>query len=137
MGQDRSSGDVRVRSAFPPIATKSRTSLGRGVCFLIGLGVAVQRSTSHLVFRKGDARTHSTQIFGSRQGLSAGAWHEAANLRCPIIVLVRPDYGRPKTVGLGYNRGVGHDNPLPINSYTIVLVLSVPVDILHTEAVGK
>ena len=60
-------------------------------------------------------------------------------LRCAIATAlrIRPNYGRTKTVGLGYNRGVGHDKPLPINSYTVVPILRVQVDILHSDAVGK
>ncbi len=58
-------------------------------------------------------------------------------MRCAIRVVIWPHDGRPKTVRLSYNRDVRHDNPLPINSYTIVPILRVPVDILHTDAVGK
>jgi len=72
-----------------------------------------------------------------RLGLSSGTRHEAANLRCTIGFPVRPNHGRTKAVRLGYNREVRHDKPLPINSHPIVPILSVPVDILHTEAVGK
>ena len=78
-----------------------------------------------------------TQAFNpaARLRLGASAWHEAPNLRCAIAVLVRPDYRWPKTVGLGYNGVVRHNEPLAIDSYTIVSILGVPVDILHTEAV--
>ena len=80
-----------------------------------------------------------TQAFNpaARLRLGASAWHEAANLRCAIAVLIRPDYRWPKTVGLGYNGVVRHDELLSIDPYTIVSILGVPVDILHTEAVGK
>jgi tetratricopeptide (TPR) repeat protein len=47
-----------------------------------------------------------------------------------------PHNGRAETVGLGYNGVVRHDEPLSIDSHTIVSILGVPVDILHTEAVG-
>ena len=80
-----------------------------------------------------------TQAFNpaARLRLGASAWHEAANLRCAIAVLVRPDYRWPKTVGLGYNGVVRHDEPLSIDSHTVVPILGFPVDILHTDAVGK
>jgi hypothetical protein len=65
------------------------------------------------------------------------ARHEAANLNCAITVPVRPCYGRTQTVGLGHNRSVRYDKPLAINAHTIVSIQRVPVDILHTYAVGK
>jgi hypothetical protein len=71
------------------------------------------------------------------QILSAGARHEATNLRCTVGIPIRPYNGRTKTVGLVYNCGVRHNKPLPINSYTIVPILRVPVDILHSDSVGK
>src|SRR2546430_13250224 len=69
--------------------------------------------------------------------LGAGARHKAANLCCPIVISVRPHYGRAKTVGLGYNRDIRYDHPLPINSHAILPILSIPVDIFHADAVGK
>ena len=54
-----------------------------------------------------------------------------------VAVVIGPHNGGAETVGLGYNGVVRHDEPLSIDSYTIVSILGVPVDILHTEAVGK
>ena len=71
------------------------------------------------------------------QILSAGAWHKATNLCCTVGIPIRPYNGRTKTVGLVYNCGVRHDKPLPINSYTIVPILRVPVDIFNSDAVGR
>ena len=70
-------------------------------------------------------------------GLRAGTRDEAANLGVAVAVVVGPHNGLAETVGLGYNGGVRHDEPLSIDSHTIVPLLGVPVDILHTEAVGK
>jgi len=52
-------------------------------------------------------------------------------------VVIGPHNGRAETVGLGYNGVVRHDEPLAIDSHTVVPILGVPVDILHTDAVGK
>ena len=66
--------------------------------------------------------------------LGASARHKAADLGVAVTVVIGPHNSRTKAVGLGYNRDVRHDKPLPINAYPIVPILSVPVD---TEAVGK
>ena len=65
------------------------------------------------------------------------AAHEAANLCVAVAVVIGPHNGRTETVGLGHNRVVRHDEPLSIDSHTIVPILGVPVDILNTEAVGE
>jgi hypothetical protein len=54
-----------------------------------------------------------------------------------VAVVIGPHNGRAETVGLGYNGVVRHDEPLSIDSHTIVPILGVPVDILHTDAVGN
>src|SRR5437588_6601178 len=72
-----------------------------------------------------------------RLRLRAGTRHKAADLGVAVTVVIGPHNSRTKAVGLGYNREVRHDKPLPINSYPIVPILRVPVDILHTETVGK
>ena len=69
--------------------------------------------------------------------LRARSRDEAANLCVAVAVVIGPHNGWAETVGLGYNSVVGHDKPLPINSYPIVPTLGVPVDILHAKAVGK
>src|SRR5215469_4527456 len=80
-----------------------------------------------------------TQAFNpaARLRLGASAWHEAANLCVGVAVVIGPHNGRAETVGLGYNGVVRHDEPLSIDSHTVVPILGVPVDILHTDAVGK
>ena len=69
--------------------------------------------------------------------LGASARHKAANLCVAVTVVIGPHDGRAETVGFGYNCRVGHHKPLPVNSYTIVAVLWVPIDILNTDTVGK
>src|SRR5436190_6532494 len=71
------------------------------------------------------------------RGLRAGTRHEAANLCVAVAVVNGPHNGRAETVGLGYNCCVRHDQPLSIDAHTIVPIPGVPVDILHTKAVGK
>src|SRR5215469_813832 len=80
-----------------------------------------------------------TQAFNpaARLRLGASAWHEAANLCVAVAVVIGPHNRRAETVGLGYNGVVRHDEPLSIDAHTIVPILGIPVDILHTEAVGK
>ena len=48
-----------------------------------------------------------------------GQWFVVAD----VTVVIVPYDGRAETVGFGYNRGVGHHKPLPVNSYTIVALL--------------
>jgi hypothetical protein len=69
--------------------------------------------------------------------LRAGTRHEAANLCVAVAVVTGPHNSWAETVGLGYNGLVGHDEPLSINSHTILPIQGVPVDILHAKAVGK
>src|SRR6516164_3971864 len=69
--------------------------------------------------------------------LRAGPRHETANLCVAVAVIIGPHNGRAEAVGLGYNGGIRHDDPLSIYSHAIVPILGVPVDILHTEAVSK
>ena len=71
------------------------------------------------------------------ESLDAGTWHEASDLRSAICVLVRPHYSRTEAVGFGHDSRVRYDKPLSMKSYTIVSIQCVPVDILHTDAVGK
>src|SRR5215471_13579163 len=80
-----------------------------------------------------------TQAFNpaARLRLGASAWHEAANLCVAVAVVIGPHNGRAETVGLGYNGVVRHHNPFPLNSYAIVPILRVPIDILHADTVGK
>src|SRR5215472_3747918 len=73
----------------------------------------------------------------SAKGLRASARHKAANLGVAVTVVIGPHNGRAETVGLGYNGVVRHDEPLSIDAHTIVPILGIPIDILHTEAVGK
>ena len=40
-------------------------------------------------------------------------------------------------VGLGYHSRVRHHNPFPPNSYAIVPILRVLIDILHADTVSK
>jgi hypothetical protein len=54
-----------------------------------------------------------------------------------VAVVIGPHNGRAETVRLGYNGSVRHDDPLSIDSHTIVPVLRIPVDVLHSGAVGK
>src|SRR5215467_5480300 len=70
-------------------------------------------------------------------GLRAGTRDEAANLGVAVAIVIRPHNGRAKTVGLSHNGVVRHPNPFPLNSYAIVPILSVPIDILHADTVGK
>ena len=69
--------------------------------------------------------------------LRAGPRHETANLCVAVAVIIGPHNGRAEAVGLGYNGGIRHDEPLSIDAHTIVPILGVPVDVLHAEAVGK
>ena len=52
-------------------------------------------------------------------------------------VVVGPHNSRAEPVGLGYHGRVRHPNPFPLNSYAIVPILRVPIDILHADTVGK
>ena len=71
-----------------------------------------------------------------RFSLSPGARHKTADLGfAPFFV--RPNDGRPKTIGLRYKGGLGHINPLSLKTHTVVAVLCIPVHILDTDAVGK
>jgi len=54
-----------------------------------------------------------------------------------VAVVIGPHNSRAETVGLGYDGVLRDDEPLPINSHTIVPILGIPVHILHAKAVGK
>src|SRR5260370_24414825 len=71
------------------------------------------------------------------QTLRSGARHKAANSCYAEPVCIGPRDGRAETVGLGYHGIVRHHYPFSLNSYTIVAVLCVAVDILQTDTVGK
>jgi len=53
------------------------------------------------------------------------------------VLLIGPHYGRAETVRLGYNGVVRHHKPFSLNADTIMALLCVPVDVLHTDTVGK
>ena len=53
-------------------------------------------------------------------GLRAGARDEAANLGVAVAVIVGPHNSRAEPVGLSYNSIIRHDEPLSVESYTIV-----------------
>ena len=54
-----------------------------------------------------------------------------------VAVVIGPHNSRAEPVGLGYHGRVRHHNPFPLNSYAIVPILRVPIDILHADTVGK
>ena len=70
-------------------------------------------------------------------GLRAGTGNETANSCAAVAVIIGPHHGRAETVGLSYNSIIRHDEPLSIESYTIVSILRVSIDILHTDTIGK
>ena len=76
------------------------------------------------------ALRHSTNPRHQMQTLRSGARHKAANSCYAEPVCIGPHDGRAETVGLGYHGSVRHHKPFSLNSYTIVAVLCVPVDIL-------
>src|SRR5262249_60531932 len=53
------------------------------------------------------------------------------------MVVIAPHNGRAEAVGLGHNGCVRHYQPLSLKSYTIVALLCVPIDVLHSDTVGK
>ena len=69
--------------------------------------------------------------------LRACTRYETANLCVAVAVVVGPHNSRAEPVGLGYHGRVRHHNPFPLNSYAIVPILRVPIDILHADTVGK
>ena len=69
--------------------------------------------------------------------LHAGTRDEAANSCGAVAFLIGPHYGRAETVGFGYNGVVRHHKPFSLNADTIMALLCVPVDVLHTDTVGK
>src|SRR5262249_60745671 len=71
------------------------------------------------------------------KGLRAGARHKATNLGVAVMVVIAPHNGRAEAVGLGHNGCVRHYQPLSLKSYTIVALLCVPIDVLHSDTVGK
>jgi hypothetical protein len=48
-----------------------------------------------------------------------------------------PHNGRTETVGFGRNCRVRHHKPFSLNADTIMALLGVPVDVLHTDTVSK
>jgi hypothetical protein len=60
--------------------------------------------------------------------LGAGARHKAANLSVAVTVVIGPHDGR-EAVGFGYN--------CPLNADTIMALLCVPIDVLHSDTIGK
>jgi len=112
-----------ARTRFPGRSKKaSLVAIAKVVCGRLSSTFGAGSTIRRQALTKDEAR----QIAG---GLRAGTRHEAANL-CVAD-------GRAETVGLSYNGVARHDEPLSIDSHTIVSILGVPVDILHTEAVGK
>jgi hypothetical protein len=69
--------------------------------------------------------------------LRAGTRDEAANSCRAVAVLIGPHNGRAETVGFSHNGIVGHHKPLSLNADTIMALLGVPVDVLHTDTVSK
>src|SRR5262249_53574067 len=67
----------------------------------------------------------------------ASARHKTANLGVAVTVVIAPHNGRAEAVGLGHNGCVRHYQPLSLESYTIVALLCVPIDVLHGDTVGK
>ena len=54
-----------------------------------------------------------------------------------VAVVIGPHNGGAEPVGLGYHGRVRHHNPFPLNSYAIVPILRISIDILHADTVGK
>src|SRR5262249_1188772 len=69
--------------------------------------------------------------------LRAGTRDEAANLSVAVTVVIGPHNGRAETVGLSHNGVVWHYKPFSVNPDTIMILLCVPIDVLHADAVGK
>jgi hypothetical protein len=69
--------------------------------------------------------------------LRAGTRDEAANSCRAVAVLIGPHNGRTETVGFGHNCRVRHHKPLSLNADTIMVLLGIPVDVLHTDTVSK
>ena len=61
--------------------------------------------------------------------------HEAARLRMTIQV-IRPDHRVASAVRSIYDSLVGNINPLAINAYAIVTVLSVPIGVINAHRVS-
>src|SRR6516225_6427709 len=71
--------------------------------------------------------------------LRACTRHETADLCVAVAVVVGPHNSRAEPVGLSYHGRVRHLNPFFLNSHAIVAIsiLRVPIDILHTDTIGK
>jgi len=54
-----------------------------------------------------------------------------------VTVVIGPCNSRAEPVGLSYYGRVRHHNPFSLNSYTIMSMLRVPIDILHTDTIGE
>src|SRR6516165_4996263 len=74
---------------------------------------------------------------GGVAALRACAREEAADLRLPVRVHVRPDHSGPELIRLGDYCIVRHDDPLAIQAHAIVALLRIPIDIVYPEAVGE
>ena len=60
--------------------------------------------------------------FTRKSSLGPGTRHKAADLSLAVL-FIRPHDGRPKTVRLLDNGGVGHVNPLSMETHAIVTLL--------------
>src|ERR1700757_1096107 len=73
----------------------------------------------------------------SANSLRAGAGHETADLRVSVVADIRPNYRPAVFVRFGYNGIVVYDNPISVESHSIVTVLCIPVDVVYFEPVGE
>jgi len=73
----------------------------------------------------------------SHPALGAGAGQKATNLSCAIAILVRPNHRRPITIRPRHQGRIRHHDPFTLDSHPIAAVLSVPIDILDTDAIGE
>jgi hypothetical protein len=80
-----------------------------------------------------------TQTFTQARcyGLRAGTGHEATNSCVAVAIIVGPHNGRAEPVRLSNNSRVRHYQPLSVNSDTIMALLCIPIDILHTDTIGE
>jgi hypothetical protein len=69
--------------------------------------------------------------------LRARAGQEAADLRCPLRIEIRPYHRRTEAVRLGHQCPFGHGDPFTLQADAIAAIPSVPVDILDFDAVGE
>jgi hypothetical protein len=88
------------------------------------------------------ANVHFTPISGHwappiGNGLRSGTRDEAANLGVAVAVVIGPHNSRAEPVGLSYHCRVRHLNPFALKSHAVVAILRIPIDILHTNTIGK